>query len=373
MRTIFFILQKEFIQIFRNRTMLPFIFVLPLVQLLVLVHAATFEIKNTRMVTVDNDRSIASRDLVAKFEGSGFFKVAARETSVEKAESLVLENRADLILVIPCGFEAGLIHENHKDLQLLVNAINATSAGINLAYAQGIIASFNQGFLEANLNLVNTTALIKSIDIRYRYWYNPYLNYKTFMLPGILVILVTIIGMFLTAMNLVREREMGTIEQINVTPIRKYQFITGKLLPFWIIATFELAFGLLLGKLLFDIPVLGSLWLLFAFASLYLLTVLGLGLFLSSISQSQQQVMFVAFFFLICFLMMSGIFTPAESMPNWAQQVNLINPLYYFMKVIRMILLKGSGFQDLQTEFLSMAIFSVAALTLAIRSYRKRV
>ena len=164
---------------------------------------------------------------------------------------------------------------------------------------------------------------------------------------------------------------LGTIEQINVKPIQEYQFLLRKLIPFWVIALFELAFGLCLGKLLFDIPIEGNLILLFAFAAVYLIAILGMGLLISTLSQTQQQAMFLNFFLIITFVMMSGIFTPAESMPHWAQQVNLINPLAYFMRVIRMILLKGSGFSDIRTDFLGMAVYAIVALNLAIWRYRK--
>jgi len=177
--------------------------------------------------------------------------------------------------------------------------------------------------------------------------------------------------MFLSSLNLVREKEMGTIEQINVTPIRKYQFIIGKLVPFWIIALFELAFGLLIGKILFNIPVEGSLLLLFAFASVFLVAVLGVGMLISTLSHTQQQAQFLNFFVLITFVMMSGIFTPAESMPHWAQQVNYVNPLAYFMRVIRMILLKGSAFSDISGDFIAISTMAVVLISLATWRYRK--
>jgi ABC-2 type transport system permease protein len=177
--------------------------------------------------------------------------------------------------------------------------------------------------------------------------------------------------MFLASLNLVREKEIGTIEQINVTPIRKYQFVIGKLLPFWIIAQLELLIGLAIGKLLFNIPIEGSLLLLFAFASLYLVAVLGIGLFISTVSETQQQAQFLNFFVLVTFVMLSGIFTPAESMPHWAQDVNFINPIAYFIRVNRMILLKGSDFNDLALDFGIMAIMAVALTALAIWKYRK--
>jgi ABC-2 type transport system permease protein len=191
------------------------------------------------------------------------------------------------------------------------------------------------------------------------------------MFSGILVIIVTLIGMLLTALNLVREKEMGTTEQINVTPVRKYQFIIAKLIPFLVIALFELAFGLMIGRLLFGLPMVGSLGLLFLFTVIYLFVVLGIGLFLSTISNTQQQLMFMAFFFMITFILMSGVFTPAESMPRWAQKINLLNPVAYFMRVIRMILLKGSGFRDISREFYSLCIYAILILNLAISNYRK--
>jgi ABC-2 type transport system permease protein len=169
----------------------------------------------------------------------------------------------------------------------------------------------------------------------------------------------------------VREKEMGTTEQINVTPIRKYQFIIGKLLPFWIIALFELAFGLAIGKLLFDIPIVGSLSLLFFVAAVYLFVVLGIGLFVSTVTETQQQVMFIAFFFMLLFILMSGIFTPVESMPDWAHYINIINPVAYFMKIIRMILLKGSIFTDIYKEFFSLLLYGILVISLAVWRYRK--
>ncbi len=370
MRKILFILQKEFTQIFRNRTMLPIIFIVPIVQLLVLVYAANLDMKSIEMYVVDQDLSPVSRALINKFEGSPFFNIVNTSFSLEDAENKIKENKADIILNIHSGFEEQLYRDNLSELQILINAINITSAGLTSAYAMNVLQSFNSNLIADNINFIQMTPT-KNIDITYSFWYNPEMNYKIYMLPGILVILVTIIGMFLTALNLVREKEMGTIEQINVTPIRKYQFIAGKLIPFWIIALFELAFGLTVGKLFFDIPLEGNLLLLFGFASVYLLVGLGIGLFISTVSNTQQQVMFITFFIFLTFVMMSGIFTPAESMPYWAQKINLINPLAYFMKVIRMILLKGSGFSDIQRDFYSLSAYAVIALSLAIWRYRK--
>jgi ABC-2 type transport system permease protein len=370
MRNIIFIIQKEFLQIFRNRFMLPVIFVVPLVQLIILVSAATLEMKNIKMVVVDKDLSGISRKLTAKFEGSPFFNIQKQTFSLDESETDVKTNRADMILHIPSGFEAQLMKEGRAEIQVLINAINATVAGLTNAYTVSVIQDFNIGLLDDYSASIAFTP-VKNIGIHSSFWYNPGLNYKIFMTPGILVILVTMIGMILSSLNLVREKELGTAEMINVTPIRKYQFIAGKLIPFWILALLELCIGLAIGKLLYQLPVTGSLLVLLFFASVYLLVVMGIGLFMSAISNSQLQVMFLAFFFLITFILMSGIFTPVESMPDWAIKANYINPLAYFMRVIRMVLLKGSGMADIIRETIYLSVYAVIILGLATWRYRK--
>ncbi len=371
MRTILYIIQKEFIQIFRNKTMLPIIFILPLVQLLILVYAATLEMKHIDMYIVDEDMSTTSRKLVSKFECAPFYYVNDASFSIRQSEHKLYNDEVDVVLYIPNGFEKDLLTDKNADVQLIINAINGTAAGLINAYSGNVIKQFNQ---EIIIDWVNYSGIpdIKTIHLNYQHWYNPELNYKIYMLPGILVILVTIIGMFLSALNLVREKEIGTIEQINVTPIKKHHFLIGKLIPFWIIALFELSFGLLIGKIIFDIPILGSVGVLFLFAAVYLIVALGLGLFISTTANTQQQVLFVSFFFLIVFILMSGLFTPTDTMPAWAQKANIINPFYYFMRVIRMVLLKGSGIKDISNEFISMSIYAIGIMSLAIWRYRKR-
>jgi ABC-2 type transport system permease protein len=351
--------------------MLPIIVIVPIVQLIILAHAATMEMKHIKLYVVDKDLSATSKKLINKFKGSPFFVINEFGFSVSEAESAMLQNKTDAILHIPVNFEKRLYGENSSDIQLLIDAINGLKAGLTNAYAYAVISGFNREILQERGSVMSINVNLKSIRTYYSYWYNPQLNFKFYIVPGILVILVSILGLFLTALNIVREKEIGTIEQINVTPIRKYQLLTGKLLPFWIIALFELGFGLVLAKILFDIPVEGSLFLLFSFAGIFLLVVLGIGLFISTIANTQQQVMFMVFFFMLTFILMSGIFTPEESMPNWAQKLNLLNPFSYFMRVIRMVLLKGSGFKEVFNEFVSITIFGIVVLSLAIWRYRK--
>lgn len=351
--------------------MLPFIFVVPIIQLLILVHAATFEMKNIKVAIVDNDMSYVSNRLTSKLKGSPFFNVIDYTFALKEAESEMTKDKVDVILNIPSGFEQSLIKENNSDLQILVNAINGTSAGLANAYLIATIADLNKELIGKYISLPIGMKMPPNIEVEYSFWYNPDLNFKTFMLPGILVLLVTIIALFLTGMNIVREKEIGTIEQINVTPIKKYQFIIGKLMPFLLISLFELAFGLVLGKLMFGIPMVGSLWLIFMFAALYLLVILGIGLFISTLANTQQQSMFISWFFLVIFILMSGLFTPVESMPDWAQNMNIINPVAYFIKVMRMVMLKGSGLYEIIDEIIALSIYAFVILGLATWRYRK--
>ncbi|HBS86761.1 MAG: ABC transporter [Bacteroidetes bacterium GWF2_38_335] len=367
MKTIIYLIQKEFIQIFRDKIMLRMMFVLPIVMLIVLVNAATQEMKSISLFVVDNDLSETSRELTGKFSGSPFFKISGNSFSVKKAESEILKDNADMILVIPHGFERNLVTGQNAAVQIQINAINGMVAGLINAYSSQIISGYNQNIIRNQVPGFKA----RGINITNSFWYNPGLNYKIYMVPGILVLLVTIVGMFLTAINIVREKEMGTIEQINVTPIQKYQFIIGKMIPFWVVAMIELSVGLTIGKIFYQIPIEGNLLILFSIAAIYLFVALGFGLFISTMANTQQQTMFLSFFFLVLFILMSGLFTPTESMPYWAQIVNYINPVAVFLKAIRMILLKGSGYADLIPQIVHLSIYAVAIISLAIFRYRK--
>jgi ABC-2 type transport system permease protein len=367
MRTIAFIIRKEFIQLFRNKVMVRIIFVLPIFQLLVLAYTATFEIKLIKVHIVDLDRSQTSRDLIGHFKGSPFYRIVEYSSSLALAEEDIMNGRAHQFISIPAGFEKDLNSTGQVKVRIASNAIDGAAAALMNAYSISIIQDFNLNLL------VESTGMPKQEPIRatWSFWYNPELNYVNYMVPGILVLLVTIIGMFLSGMNLVKEKEIGTIEQINVTPIRKYQFIIGKLLPYWFVALFELAFGLLIARLVFNIPLIGSIWLIFLFAAVYLMVTLGLGLLVSTKTNTQQQAMFLSWFFLVIFILMSGLFTAVDSMPQWAKIINVLNPIAYFVEVIRMIMLKGSGFTDVSRQFFILTIYAASALTIATWQYRK--
>lgn len=371
MRTILYLIRKEFIQIFRDRFIGKAIFAVPLVQMLILVPAVTFEIRNINLCIIDRDMTPDSRKLISQLEGSTFFRIRHSTFSEQEANSLLHRNKCDMVLQIPSGFGKETGSGRPSGVLASVNAINATVAQISWAYLNGIIRDYNMNILVENAGNMTASATIPRINITNRYWYNEMLNYKFYMLPGILAILVTAIGFLLAGLNLVREKEIGTIEQINVTPIRKYQFITAKMVPFIIIGLADLALGLIVGKLIFRIPFEGSILLFFLCAAIFLIAVLGLALFISTFSSTQQQFMFVAFFFMIVFILMSGIFTPFESMPVWAQKFDFINPMAYLIRINRMIMLKGSTFNDISRDIFSLVVIAIAFTAFAVRKYRK--
>ena len=372
MKTIAFIIQKEFRQIFRNKAMLPIIFVLPLVQLLILSNAASFEIKNIKFSYVDNDHSAASRELISKFEASKYFIIIESFSSKKKADFQMQTGKVDVILEIPNHFERDLITEKNTNLSVSINAIDGAAAGVESVYISQIITGFNQK-IQTQLYQYNDPSYVQPLNIVTipSFWYNNTLNYKTFMVPGILVLLVTMLTLFLSSMNIVREKEIGTLEQINVTPILKYQFIVGKLFPFWVLGLVILTVGLTIAKVVFDVPILGSIGLIYFFTSVYLLVILGIGLIISNYSDTQQQAMFVAWFFTVIFILMSGLFTPIESMPQWAQNLTLLNPIRYFVEIIRMVMLKGATFSDISRPFFMILGYAILLNGIAVWSYKK--
>ena len=379
MKRLMFLLRKEFRQIVRNPFMIRAIIAVPVLQMLILVPAVTFEIRRIELAVVDLDHSPVSRDLLARLTGSSFFVISAAPGNMDEAEALLFSGDADMALIIPADFSEGVAGITRPRLQVLADAVNATSAQLSWSYLTSVVRDFNRDIIigEAMAGATVTAPVISGgatpgLSVSPRYWYNPTLNYKYYMLPGVLVILITAIGLLMTGLNLVREKETGTIEQINVTPVRKWELIASKVIPFFLIGLLDLALGLGIGWLAFNIPFEGSLLLFFACAAIFLIAVLGLALFFSTMASTQQQFLFVAFFFVMIFILMSGIFTPVESMPLWAQQFNWVNPVAYLMRINRMVMLKGSSFTDIASDMGMLALLAIAFIIMAIRAYRKR-
>ncbi len=341
MRSLRFLLQKEFRQIFRDPGILRIILIMPVIQLLILPWAADFEIKRIKLAVVDHEHGEYARQLINKITSSGYFVLTSYSNSYESSLNKVERDKADLVLEIPDHFEKNLIKDNEADLFIAVNAINGVKAGLGSGYLRNIIQEYNR---EIRLKWVQFPRFSPEaqIDVTSSNWYNPSMTYKYFMVPGILVILLTMVGTNLAAANIVREKEIGTIEQINVTPIKKFHFVLGKLIPFWLLGLFVLTVGLTIARVAYGIVPQGSFLTIYVFAALYLLAVLGLGLLLSTYSANQQQSMLLSFFVMMVFILLGGLYTSIDSMPEWAKWITKFNPVSYFIEVMRMVVLKGS-------------------------------
>ena len=372
MRTLKFLLRKEFLQIFRDKLILRMIFALPVIQLIILPYAATYEIKNITLSVVDHDHSEYSRKLINNFTASGYFQLVDYSRTYNEALDQVEKDKADLIIEIPEGFERDLIRESETKVLLAANAISGQTAGLAVAYANTIVKDFNN---EVRTQWIQQPRLnaIPVIDITSSNWFNPQMNYKYFIVPGILALLVTLVGFLMTSLNIVKEKEVGTIEQLNVSPIKKYQFILSKLIPFWFLGLVVLTIGFIISYIIYGIYPAGSFWVGFLFAGIYLIALLGFGLLTSIYADTQQQAMFIAYFFMLIFILLGGLFSPIENMPNWAQYLTYVNPVRYLIEVMRMIVLKGSGLWDLRFHFLIVIGFAIVFNGLAIIKYKKTV
>ncbi|GAA0193781.1 ABC transporter permease [Fulvivirga kasyanovii] len=356
----------------RNKTILIMMTILPIFQLIVLSNAATNEVKEVKIILLDHDLSETSRALTRKIMANEHFRLIDQLFSKEQALEKMQANEADIILEVPGNFEKEFVRGEKPAMQMLVNAINGQQATVGSGYLRNIINTYNRDIFSEIHWMPRPATSHSGIDVSSRYWYNPLLRYTDFMVPGILAELTALLTIVLTAMNVVREREIGTIEQVNVTPIKKWQFIIGKLVPFLCVGMFIMTVGLTVGKIVFDIPMVGSLGLLFVYAFINLIAVLGFGLLISNFADTQQQAIFVAFFFILIFILMSGLFTPIDSMPTWARYLTKANPLAHFIAVSRKVLMKGSGFLDLTSEFIYTTILAIIFNAAAIWSYKKQ-
>lgn len=371
MRTLRFLLEKEFRQVFRDPAILRMMFIMPVIQLIILPLAANYEVKHVKLTVVDHDQSPYTRRLVEKVRASGYFILTGYHSSYQTALRQVELDEADIVLEIPARFEKDLVRDSEAPMYMAVNAINGAKANIGASYLQQMIRDYNQEIRISWIQFPRFNAEPR-IQVTESNWFNVHMNYRMFMVPGILVILLTMVGAFLTALNIVKEKEIGTIEQINVTPIRKHHFILGKLIPFWIMGQVVLTLGLLIARLVYGISPLGNIGLIYLFSSVYLMAVLGLGLLVSTVAQTQQQAMLIAFFLMMVFILLGGLYTSIESMPEWAQWIAAFNPVSYFIDVIRMVVLRGSRLPDILPHLGIISLFALFLNGWAILSYRKR-
>jgi ABC-2 type transport system permease protein len=363
---------KEFIQVFRDPRMRMVIFVIPCVQVFVISYAISMDVKHVRTAVYDLDNSQASRDVVASFVRSGYFDVIERIGSDTEATSLLDRGKVSAILHIMHGFADELRAGRTAQLQVLVDGTDSNTANIVQSYAVKIAAAYSQNILiERYDRLLGAINLPGRPDLETRAWFNENLESRNFFVPGVLVIVVSVVTMLLTSMAVVREREIGTMEQIMVTPITPVEFILGKTIPFAVIGFIDVGLVTLIGRFWFDVPIRGDLVLLFFATGLYLMTMLGIGLFVSTVSQTQQQAMISTFFFFFPAMLLSGFAFPIANMPVPVQWLTLLNPLRYYLVIVRAIFLKGVGMDILWSQMLALALMGVFMLTLAAKRFHK--
>ena len=365
-----YLLQKEFRQIFRDPSILRIIFVMPALQLIVIPMAADYEVKNINLAVADHDHSVYTQQMVQKIKSSGYFKLVNYSSTYQEAVTSIESDKADIVLEIPAKFEQNIVHEDQASLFIAVNAVNGMKANLGAAYLQNIIQNYNNQIRTKWVQFPPIPPQT-NINISVSNWFNPMMSYKYFMVPAVLATLLTMLGTFLTALNIVREKEIGTIEQINVTPIKKYHFILGKLIPFWVLGLVVLTIGFLIMRFGYQIHPVGNMLIVYFFASLYLISILGLGLLISTYADTQQQAMLISFFLLMIFIMLGGLFTPIDSMPAWVQKLTWLNPVSYFIDVVRMVVLKGSGLSDIKNHIFVIIGFAIFLNSWAIWNYKK--
>jgi len=357
------LMKKEFYQIIRDHNMLQLIFLMPIIQVLVLGYAINTDVKNIRTAVYDFDQSSLSREYIKAKTAGGYFVVSSNDIPVLDAEHGFKENRFDAALIIPNDFAKKFIENKPVDVGLLIDGSNANSASITSGYAEMIAWQFNRHQLN----------IPEPIVMRQKMLFNPESESVYFMVPGIVAILLTMITAMLTSMAIVREREIGTLEQLMVTPITVPALIAGKTIPFAIIGFLEMSIALLFGVVWFGIPFAGSWALLYGLTFIYLFTTLGVGLFISTVTKTQQQAMFYTWFFSIFAILTSGFFAPIANMPEVVQYLTYLNPLRYFMIIVRGIMMKGASIEALYPEIIAMIIFGVIIFSSSWLRYSKRV
>lgn len=363
-----YLLEKEFKQFFRDPGLPKMLIAFPLMMMLVFPFAVSMEIKNINLVIVDNSKTTSSKRLIDKCVQSGYFRLIDANSTPQNAQRLMDLNKADAILTISSDFEKQIESGKELPVGIKVNTINGSKGSIGAGYLSNCVRNF---MIEENGTIISSV-LDRNIEVSTQFYYNKYMDYKVFMVPALIVIAITMITGFFPALNIVNEKEKGTIEQINVTPIKKSTFILCKLIPYWIVAFFILSSCLIIAKLVFGYTCAGSLSTLFVFTTLHIMVTAGLGLLISNYSDNAQQAMFITWFFMIVFMLISGIFTPISSMPEWAQLITYVNPLRYYADAMRYVFLKGSSFFDIWYDALGLFIIGSVMLSWAILSYKKQ-
>jgi ABC-2 type transport system permease protein len=375
------LLWKELIELRRDPRLFGIVIIAPLMQLFLLAYAATTDVRNVPLLVADADRSAASRELVRRFSGSPTFTIVAVVGGIDEIDSYLERGEAWIAMAIPPGYGRAIAAGRPQQVQLVADGTDSNSAGLSLGYARTLIAEYAQELAAERMALTPATPGDEGVppvrggglEPRVRAWFNPRLESRDFMIPGIVALLLLVVTTNLSSMGIVRERELGTLEQLNVTPLGRTELVIGKLLPYGLVGLVDVFLVLAVALFWFDVPMRGSIWLLLALTLVYLLTTLGLGLFVSTVSSTQQQAMMTTtFFFLIPMIYLSGFVFPIENMPEPIQPITYLIPLRYFLVILRSIFLKGVGLETLWPETLALAAWGIGILALAVARLSKR-
>ncbi len=366
MRTFVVLLQKEFLQIRRNSFLPKLIIIFPIMIMLLMPLIMTMDVRNVNVAIVDLDRSTASRRIASHIEGSEYLTLVASTAEFLPAMAALENGDVDVIVQIPSHFERDMVGETAEKISITANAVNATKGGMGIQYVVQTIARTLQELRGEKLP-VEVSELV-TIENRY----NPTLNYRHYMIPALMIILFILICGFLPALSIVGEKESGTIEQINVTPISRFTFTLSKLLPYWIIGLFVLTVAMIVARLVYGLAPVGSVGLIYLGAALFIFVISGFSLTVANFSETMQQTMFVMFFFIMIFMLMSGLLTPVDSMPEWAQRFTLILPPRYFVEILRSVYLKGCTLADMWHNYAALCGFALLFNVLATLTYKKQ-
>ena len=355
-----YLIHKEFLQIRRNAFLPKLIIMFPIVIMCVMPWVMQMEVKNIIVDVVDNDRSTLSQQIVHSIEASDYFIFNGQKPTYRAALSEIEHGQADVVLVIPQDYGKDITQGKSPQVLIAANAVNGTKGGLGSAYLSQIVTSHVMPAKDAILSKVSTLLL-----------YNKHQNYKLYMIPALLAIVMMLMTGFLPTLNIVGEKEPGTIEQINVTPVSKWAFILSKLIPYWLIALFVITVCLLLARLVYGLTPAGPLWLVYVLAMLLALFFSSFGLIVSNYSDTMQQAVFVMWFFVVCIMRLSGLFTPTRSMPQWAYLTTYVNPMHYFIDAIRTVFIRGGGFHEVAHQLFALLAISLFMAAWAVQSYKK--
>lgn len=366
MRVFIVLVQKEFLQIRRNSFLPRLIIAFPILVMLLMPLIMTMDVRNVNVAVVDLDRSTTSRRIASHINASEYLTLAQTSAEYPLAMEVLEQGAVDVIVQIPDNFERDMTVATPERISITANAVNATKGGMGMQYVVQTIAR-TLAELRGEKSPAKLSELV-TIENRY----NPTLNYRHYMIPALMIILFILICGFLPALSIVGEKESGTIEQINVTPISRFMFILSKLVPYWIIGLFVVTVAMLVARLVYGLAPVGSIGAIYFGALLFILTISGFSLTIANFSETMQQTMFVMFFFIMTFMLMSGLLTPIDSMPVWAQRFTLILPPRYYVEILRSVYLKGTTIAELWTNYAALSIFAIIFNTLAALTYKKQ-